>query len=77
MQLQEAIGGTIRQLRKERKLSLRQLTPYVSIGHLSDIERGNKEASTHILELIAEGLNLSTSQLLLEIYNYLEGDKNA
>ena len=77
MHLQIAIGGTIRQLRKERNMSLRELTPYVSIGHLSDIERGNKEASTHILELIAEGLNISTSQLLLEIYNHLEENKHA
>lgn len=74
MELRYAIGDTIRRIRKEQFLTLRDIATkkYISLGHLSDIERGTKEASNQMIELIASGLHLSTAQLLKEIYEYLE-----
>jgi transcriptional regulator with XRE-family HTH domain len=74
MLLKHAMGTTIRRLRTEQGLTLRQLAEpnYISYSYLSDIERGAKEVSSTILEAIADGLHLSTAQLLKEIYDYLE-----
>jgi transcriptional regulator with XRE-family HTH domain len=72
MDLKYAVGDTIRKLRQEQNLTLRKVSPYVSIGHLSDIELGNKEPSSKMLEAIAEGLNISTAELFREIAEYLE-----
>lgn len=74
MELRYAVGNTIRRIRKEQFLTLRDVAQkqYISLGHLSDIERGTKEASNQMIELIARGLHLSTAQLLKEIYEYLE-----
>ena len=78
MKLQYAIGGAIKELRHERNLTLRKLSTkaFVSIGHLSDIEHGAKAASSNTLEAIAVGLDLTTAQLLKEIYEYLEEWEN-
>jgi len=74
MELRHAIGHTIRSIRTEQGLSLRQVadSQFFSYGHLSDVERGVKEASTVLLECIAKGLNRTTTQLMKEIYEYLE-----
>jgi hypothetical protein len=74
MTLTNAVGHTIRRLRREQHLSLREVK-YVSLGHLSEIERGIKQASNEVLEVIALGLHITTAQLLKEIYEYLE-EKN-
>ena len=72
MELKTAVGDTIRRLRQEQSLPLRKLSPYISIGHLSEIERGEKEPSSKMMEVIAVGLNVSTAELLREIAEYLE-----
>jgi len=72
MELKYAVGDTIRRLRNEQNITLRRMTPYVSISHLSDIERGNKEPSSAVLEAIAVGLGVSTAELFREIAEYLE-----
>lgn len=73
MKLQHAIGGTIKLLRHERSLTLRELSTksFVSLGHLSDVENSVKSASPEVLECIANGLNITTAQLVKEIYEYL------
>lgn len=67
MRLNHAVGGTIRRLRHEQGKSLRQLTSYISIGHLSDAERGAKGLSTELLEEICSGLNITTADFLMEV----------
>jgi transcriptional regulator with XRE-family HTH domain len=47
-------------------------TGAVSIGHLSEIERGIKEASSSVIEGIAKALGVSTSYLVIEA-GYLMG----
>lgn len=75
MKLQTAVGGTLRELRLSKNLTLRQLSDkaYISYAFLSEIETGKKCASNDILETLAKGLDLTTAQLIKEIYEYLGG----
>ena len=66
-----AIGATIRRIRTEQGKSLREI-PFVAVGYLSEVERGQKSPSGRMFENIAHGLSLTTAGLLKEIYEYLE-----
>lgn len=73
MKLNDAIGDTLRSIRLEKNLTLRQVSAkgHVATGHISDVERGKKNASHDMLEAIAVGLDISTLELIGEIYEYL------
>jgi transcriptional regulator with XRE-family HTH domain len=47
-------------------MTLSDLSPYISLGHLSSIERGNSEVSSEILHTIADGLGVSVGHILVE-----------
>ena len=74
MRLSNAVGDTIRLLRTDRSLTLRAVSERskVSLGHLSEIEMGKKNASNEVLEAIAVGLDLSTTELIGEVHDYLK-----
>jgi transcriptional regulator with XRE-family HTH domain len=63
-----AVGLTlrIRELRKERGLTLAQLAGEVgiSIPHMSQVERGVKNVNNHLLERIAGALRVQPYQLI-------------
>jgi transcriptional regulator with XRE-family HTH domain len=67
--LREAIGGTLRRFRTDRRRTLREVSreARVSLGYLSEIERGRKEASSELLASICEALGLSMADLLIEV----------
>jgi transcriptional regulator with XRE-family HTH domain len=44
---------------------MRQVTEYISIGHLSEVERGKKELSSRHLPLVARGLGIEAHELVL------------
>jgi len=69
MRLEVAIGQTLREIRTEQFLTLRQaaLLTLASIGHLSDIERAATQPSAQMLESIAKGYGLPTSELLVRV----------
>jgi len=71
MLLRTAIGQTIRQLRDERGLVMRDLE-FISNAHLSSIEQGNKNASSEMLEHIAEALDVTPVELLRKVCETLE-----
>lgn len=75
MKLQTAIGGTIRMLRNTQQLTLREVSPYISYGHLSDVERGVKSISPELLEEISKGLHITVADLLREVADYMEMPK--
>ncbi|MDR1791705.1 MAG: helix-turn-helix domain-containing protein [Propionibacteriaceae bacterium] len=64
--LREAIGEALRELRVERGLTLRALASrsLVSLGYLSELERGRKEASSELLNSVCEALGVSLPSLL-------------
>ena len=44
----------------------------VSLGYLSEVERGQKEASSELLSSISDALGVSTAQMLRMVADYLE-----
>jgi transcriptional regulator with XRE-family HTH domain len=67
--LREAIGGTIRRARTDRRRTLRDVSKdaRVSLGYLSEIERGRKEPSSELLAAICDALALSLPDLLDDV----------
>ena len=72
--LLSATGETLREVRKERGLTLRQVAEgaHVSVSYLAEIERSEKDPSSRVLESIAEGLGIEVSGLLIRIAAALE-----
>jgi transcriptional regulator with XRE-family HTH domain len=72
--LLSAIGETLRAIRTERGLTLRQVSEgaHVSISYLAEIERGEKDPSSKVLESVAGGLEIEVGDLLLRIASTLE-----
>ncbi|MGI9048162.1 MAG: helix-turn-helix domain-containing protein [Rubrobacteraceae bacterium] len=74
--LLSAIGETLRAERTEHGLTLRQVAEgaHVSVSYLAEIERGEKDPSSRVLESIAGGLDMEVGSLLLRIALALEPD---
>ena len=72
--LLRAIGETLRAERTERGLTLKQVAEgaHVSVSYLAEIERGEKDPSSRVLESIAGGLEVEISELLVRIATTLE-----
>ena len=72
--LLSAIGDTLRAERTERGLTLKQVAEgaHVSVSYLAEIERGEKDPSSRVLESIARGLDVELSDLLVRIASELE-----
>ncbi|CAN5755288.1 MAG: helix-turn-helix transcriptional regulator [Rubrobacter sp.] len=72
--LLRAIGETLRAERTERGLTLKQVAEgaHVSVSYLAEIERGEKDPSSRVLESIAGGLEVEVSGLLVRIASSLE-----
>lgn len=69
-----AIGETLRAERNGRNLTLREVSEgaHVSVSYLAEIERGEKDPSSKVLESIAGGLDMEISDLLILIATALE-----
>lgn len=72
--LREAIGHVLRELRTRDRKTLREVSEKagVSLGYLSEVERGQKEASSELLSSIAESLGVGTAQMLRMVADYLD-----
>lgn len=72
--LLSAIGETLRSVRNDRNLTLRQVSEgsHVSVSYLAEIERGEKDPSSRVLESVAAGLDIEVSELLIQISASLE-----
>ncbi|OLF05464.1 transcriptional regulator [Actinophytocola xinjiangensis] len=64
--LREAIGDRLRHARTNQRRTLREVSraARVSLGYLSEVERGRKEASSELLAAICDALELPLSQLM-------------
>jgi transcriptional regulator with XRE-family HTH domain len=67
--LREAIGDRLRHARTNQRRTLREVSraARVSLGYLSEVERGRKEASSELLAAICDALELPLSQLLRNV----------
>ncbi|RBP99564.1 helix-turn-helix domain-containing protein [Bifidobacterium xylocopae] len=72
--LREALGHVLRELRTNDHKTLREVSEKagVSLGYLSEVERGQKEASSELLSSIAVALGLGVPQTLRLVADYLE-----
>lgn len=71
LKLRGYLGESIAERRKEKNITLRDVGT-VSISHLSDIERGKKEASSEVLESLCASLGIKLSELLRSTADKLE-----
>ncbi len=60
MNLAIALGDSIRVMRMEKSMTLRDLSAksHISLGYLSEVERGTKEVSSVVLDCVAQGLDV-------------------
>jgi transcriptional regulator with XRE-family HTH domain len=67
--LRTEIGDSLRAARLRQNRTLRDVSTgaSVSLGYLSEIERGQKEASSELISAICEELELPVSLLLREV----------
>ncbi len=67
--LREAIGDTLRSARSGQGRTLREVSDSarVSLGYLSEVERGRKEASSELLAAICGALEVPLSTVLSEV----------
>ncbi len=71
--LRRQLGEVLRRHRLRQGLTLRELSTRarVSLGYLSEIERGQKEASSELLTSICAALDVPLSSVLLAVSDEL------
>jgi transcriptional regulator with XRE-family HTH domain len=67
--LRSLLGGVLRQQRLRQGRTLRDVSAaaQVSLGYISEVERGQKEASSELLAAICSALELPLSDVLREV----------
>lgn len=67
--LRQLLGDVLRRLRVRQGRTLREVSTMarVSLGYLSEVERGQKEASSELLASICGALGVPLSQVLREV----------
>lgn len=67
--LRHEIGDVLRDFRLQRGHTLRKVAgeASVALGYLSELERGQKEASSEVLAAVAEALDVNLSDIICEV----------
>ena len=67
--LRESVGQALRRARTEQSRTLRDVAreARVSLGYLSEVGRGQKEASSELLNSICEALGLTLGSLMRDV----------
>ena len=67
--VRQEIGDVLRDFRLQKGRTLRQVASKASValGYLSEVERGEKEASSELLASICGALSLPLSQVLIDV----------
>ncbi len=73
--MRELLGESLRELRTSSNLTLREVSgkARVSLGYLSEIERGQKEASSELLNAICGALDVPLSNVLRQVSDKIDG----
>src|ERR687894_1999673 len=74
--LREAIGDRLRRTRTSQRRTLREVSRVarVSLGYLSEVERGRKEPSSELLAAICDALDVALPDLLTEAAHTMAGE---
>ena len=72
--LRRMLGDALRRRRQDQRRTLREVSSAarVSLGYLSEVERGQKEASSELLASICDALGVRLADLLREVSDDLE-----
>lgn len=72
--LRELIGDTLRTHRVRGGMTLRDVSAKarVSLGYISEVERGQKEPSSELLAALCDALGVSLARLLRDVSVQLE-----
>ena len=75
--LRQVVGDTLRALRLRQRRTLREVSASarVSLGYLSEVERGQKEPSSELLAAIAAALEVELSDLFAEVASVLRREE--
>lgn len=75
--LRQVVGDTLRALRLRQRRTLREVSASarVSLGYLSEVERGQKEPSSELLAAIAAALEVELSELFAEVATVLQREE--
>ena len=67
--VRQEIGDVLRDFRLQKAMTLRQVSSRASValGYLSEVERGQKEASSEILASVADALDTPISVIMREV----------
>lgn len=67
--MRELLGTTLREFRMAAAMTLREVSSVarVSLGYLSEVERGQKEASSELLSAICGALDVSLADVLRRV----------
>jgi transcriptional regulator with XRE-family HTH domain len=74
--LRRLLGDTLRRTRQRQQRTLREVSSAarVSLGYLSEVERGQKEASSELLSAICDALDVRLSDVLREVSTALDAE---
>src|SRR5689334_3897604 len=75
--LRQEIGDVLREQRQQQSRTLREVSAAarVSLGYLSEVERGQKEASSELLAAICGALDVELSELFGEVATTLRREE--
>lgn len=67
--VRQELGDVLRDVRLQKAMTLRQVAgrASVALGYLSEVERGQKEASSEILASVADALETPISVIMREV----------
>jgi transcriptional regulator with XRE-family HTH domain len=76
--LRQEIGDVLRDARRQQGRTLREVSSVarVSLGYLSEVERGQKEASSELLASICGALDVPLSSVLHEVSERVAAAEN-
>ena len=74
-----SLGDVLRAERVRQGMTLRELSTSarVSLGYISEIERGQKEASSELLQTLCEALDVPLSGVLREVSDQVAAEEVA
>jgi len=75
--LRQVVGETLRGVRLRQRRTLREVSAAarVSLGYLSEVERGQKEPSSELLAAICQALDVELSELFREVTDTLRREE--
>jgi len=76
MRTRHAIGQVLRSRRKKLGLTLREVNPNISYAYISEVERGKKDISADLLDVLTKSLEFSRADFMLQVAKVLEEGAN-